>query len=300
MHFGPRDYKNKDDVASYVIKAGVEVNGYGLANVPLEDMRWYNRVVYHMRPGSHHLINTLVSGQPQEGFLDNALGCPGEQVGSLGGTQNLIYDSRPNGIVPPENEGVGYSLPGDTSICFNFHRYNFSDRDQLSEIWVNFYFVDEASVTQRAEWGAIIGGLALSVGPREEKDLTFSYTFSGIDEQATHPPRLIQLMGHRHASDYHYEAWLNDLLIYDSWDWKESVTVNFDTLTKNPEVAPAMMRDGAFSGVLKVKNGDVLKYTCHIRNETDKTLRWGNQLYDAEMCDLFGQSVGAPFAGLNP
>lgn len=298
VHFGPKDYTNTTEVAEYILKANEEINGYGVAPIPLTEERYYNRVVYHMRPGSHHLINSLIDSQPTPGFASAQLGCPGNQIGSLGGTQNLIYDSRPNGIVPPENEGIGYTLPANASICFNFHRYNFTDADAISEIWVNFYFVDEKDVTQHARWGAAIGGLAMNVAPHTEQDLTYSYTFSGVDTSTN--PRIIQLFGHRHAATYHFEAWLNDDLIYDSWDWKEAITVNFDSLTNNPPIQSDMMKDGARSGVVAVKDGDELKYTCHVRNDTDAALRFGNELYTAEMCNLFGQAVGTSFGGLNP
>jgi hypothetical protein len=300
VHFGPRDYTNKTEVAEYILKASEEINGYGVAPVPITADRSYNRVVYHMRPGSHHLINTLISGQPTPGFASASAGCPGTQVGSLGGTQNLIYDSRPNGIVPPENVGLGYTLPGDSSICFNFHRYNFTNAEQLSEIWVNFYFVDDKDVTQRANWGAIIGGLAMNVAPHDATDLTYSYTFSGTGTTDQNPARIIQLFGHRHAATFHFAAWLNEKLIYDSWDWREAITVNFDSLTNNPPIKTDQKLDGAESGIVAIKDGDELKYTCQIKNDTDNTLRFGNELYTSEMCNLFGQSVGGRFGGLNP
>jgi hypothetical protein len=292
VHFGPSDYTDTAEVAGYLIHAGEEFNDYGLAHVPTTEARFYNRVVYQMRPGSHHLINSLVGGQPQVGFQTSGE-CPGTRVGSLGGTQNLIYDSRPNGIVPEENEGLGYELPGNSSICFNFHRYNTTEADQLSEIWVNFYFVDESAVTQRASWGAIIGGLGLVIPPGDEQELTYSHTFSSAEPDA----RIIQLFGHRHAATYRFAAWLNDDLIYDSWDWVESITFNYDSLTQNPPIDPAKMKDGGHSGILPVASGDVLKYTCFVRNETDVTLRFANELYTGEMCNLFGQSVGARFFG---
>jgi hypothetical protein len=139
----------------------------------------------------------------------------------------------------------------------------------------------------------------MSIPPGAERELTYSYTFSGLTANADNPPRIIQLFGHRHASTYHFAAWLNDDQIYDSWDWQEAITFNYDSLTKNPPVDPAKKLDGGHSGILPVKNGDVLKYTCFIRNETDGTLTFANELYTAEMCNLFGQGVGASWNGLN-
>jgi hypothetical protein len=299
VHFGPSDYSNPAEVEKYLLRAGQEFNDYGIAHVPTTEDRYYNRVVYQMRPGSHHLINSLVGGHPPAGFQRAGAGCPGQRVGSLGGTQNLVYDSRPNGIVPPESEGLGYVLPGNSSICFNYHRYNATDQPQLSEIWVNFYFVDEAEVTQRARWGAIIGGLGMRIPPGAERELTYDYTFGNVAQNADSPARIIQLFGHRHASTYRFAAWLNEDLIYDSWDWQESITFNYDSLTTNPDVDPDRKLDGGHSGMLPVKSGDVLKYSCFIRNETQVTLTFANELYTAEMCNLFGQAVGTSFSGFN-
>lgn len=80
-------------------------------------------------------------------------------------------------------------------------------------IWVNFYFIDEAEVTQHASWGAIIGGLGLSIAPGEKTELTYEFTFSGIDETSKNPARIIQLFGHRHAATDRFAAWLNGDLI---------------------------------------------------------------------------------------
>ena len=43
----------------------------------------------------------------------------------------------------------------------------------------------------------------------------------------------------------------------------------------------------------------MIKYSCFIKNTTNNTLRFANELYTAEMCNLFGQSVGTSFNGLN-
>ena len=64
-----------------------------------------------MRPGSHHLINNLISGKPAEGFVAGRSGCDGTGMGGFQGTQNLITESPPQGIPAPENAGLGRTLP---------------------------------------------------------------------------------------------------------------------------------------------------------------------------------------------
>jgi hypothetical protein len=85
---------------------------------------------------------------------------------------------------------------------------------------------------------------------------------------------------------------LNDTLIYDSWDWVDPRIFNYDSITNNPPLSPSHQRDGAVSGVLRVKRGDKLKIECHVNNTTDKALAFANEVYTGEMCVLYGSAVG--------
>jgi hypothetical protein len=70
------------------------------------------------------------------------------------------------------------------------------------------------------------------------------------------------------------------------------VTFNYDSLTTNPPIATEAMIDGAVSGILEVQTGDVLKFSCFIENDSDQTLRFSNELYGGEMCNMWGKAVG--------
>jgi hypothetical protein len=286
IHVGPKDYKDMAEVMKYVIEPGEEFNNSVIGAIPLTENKWWNRITVHMRPGSHHWISTVVSGKPEEKFYDDT-GCGAStSVGSLGGGQNLIYDNPPGGKHAPENEGLGRSVAGDTSLCMNLHAYNFSEAPQLREMWINLYFVEEAEVTQRASGIGIVGGLGLNLGPGKNLEQTYEEEFTGDG-------RIIQLFGHRHVWTPRFAVWLNEKLIYDSWSWEESATFNYDSLTMNPPINTPMKVDGAESGMINVKAGDKLKFTCFIENtSTDKTLRFSNELYDGEMCNLWGSAVG--------
>jgi hypothetical protein len=65
----------------------------------------------------------------------------------------------------------------------------------------------------------------------------------------------------------------------------------------NPPIMSDKKMDGAVSGTLPVKVGDVLKFTCFIENTSDKTLGFSNELYDGEMCNLWGSAVGTSLSG---
>ena len=121
--------------------------------------------------------------------------------------------------------------------------------------------------------------------PQLREMLMYTETFA-------EPGRIIQLFGHRHVWTPRFAVWLNDDLIYDSWSWQESVTFNYDSLTQNPVINTEAKLDGAASGRLDVAAGDELTFACYIENRSDITLRFANELYTAEMCNLWGSSVG--------
>jgi hypothetical protein len=284
IHFGPKDYKNTADVQPYLLPAGGEQNAYGIAHIPLTEARWYNRVEIRMRPGSHHLINTLVQGKPAEGFISG--GCP-TGIGGFAGTQNLVYNSMPNGIPAPENVGLGSSIAPNTSLCLNHHGYNISGTTpRLREVWINVYFVPESEVTQRSMGVMINAGPWQGIPPRTRQALTLTATATGNG-------RFLSLFGHRHAHTERFAVWQNDNLIYDSWDWQESVVYQYNSITTNPTPAPDQKKDGALSGIVEIKAGDPIRIQCDVNNTSDTTLTFRNEVMTGEMCILFGSTVGA-------
>lgn len=293
IHFGPKSYSDQAELAKYTIEPGEEFNAYGIAHIPTTEDRWFSRAQIQMRPGSHHLINTVVEGRQEEGFAPNGATCPGATISGFPGTQNLVYESPPNGQFAPENEGLGRKLAGNSSLCLNYHSYNFDQITQLREVWINVWFVDETEVTQRASGIFVTAGPYEGIPPGAEVSLRRTVDIEGDG-------RIISLFGHRHAWTERFAAWHNDRLIYDSWDWEESVVFNYDSITENPPANPEARTDGAVSGIVEVKAGDQLTIQCDIKNGSDKTLTFKNALYEGEMCILFGGAVGvgitAPFA----
>ncbi|HEX4335157.1 MAG TPA: hypothetical protein VH062_04545 [Polyangiaceae bacterium] len=288
IHFGPKSYTDPNEVAKYVMNAGEEFNAYGLATIPGSGDHYYNNVQIRMRPGSHHLINTLVTGTDStpDGFVANSIGCPGTPVGSFPGSQNLIRNMPPGGVQAPENVGIGSELQGGTRLCLNHHAYNFdSDQPKLREIWINVWFVDESEVTQKTQAVTITAGPFQGIPPHTQKVLKATGSATGTG-------RIITMFGHRHAATDRFAVWKNDELVYDSWHWDESVTYDYDSITTNPAPNPTAKDDGATSGILPVAAGDKINIECDVNNTTDNTLTFKNELYTGEMCILFGSAVG--------
>jgi hypothetical protein len=290
IHFGPKNYTDAAEVGKYTMQPGEEFNAYGIANIDALEDHYFNYTQIRMRPGSHHLINQLVQGDNlQEGFT--SAGCPGTPVGGFPGTQNLIRNMPPGGIQAPENVGLGSKLTANTKLCLNYHSYNFnSDVPALREVWINVWFVDEADVTQKASTVTVTAGPFQGIPPHSQKVLTTTATVNGDG-------RIINLFGHRHAATDRFAVWKNDNLVYDSWNWQESVAFDYDSVTKNPPLDEADKKDGATSGVLPVTTGDQLRIECDVNNQTDNTLTFRNELLTGEMCILFGASVGTTIGG---
>lgn len=292
IHFGPKNYTDPDEVAQYLLQPGQEFNAYGIANIDALEDHWYNYTQIRMRPGSHHLINTLVQGDNlTEGYEPDGQGCPGTPVGGFPGTQNLIRNMPPNGVQAPENVGLGSKLPANVSLCLNHHAYNYaSDQPILREVWINVWFVDQSEVTQQTSPVTIFAGPWQGIPPHTQQVLTQAEPVNGTG-------RIINMFGHRHAATDRFAVWKNDELVYDSWDWQESVAYDYDSVTKNPPLDPAKKTDGAVSGVLPVTTGDTIHIECDVNNQTDNTLYFKNELYTGEMCILFGSAVGVGIQG---
>ena len=291
IHFGPKNYTDAAEVAKYLLKPGQEFNSYGTTRIPTDVDHWYNYVQIRMRPGSHHLINTVVQGENiGEGYVPAGTGCPGTSVGGFPSSQNLIRNMPPHGKQAPENVGIGSKLPGNSSLCLNHHAYNYSTDVQLREVWINVWFVDESEVTQKTSGVMIIAGPWEGIAPWSKKTLTASAS-AGADG------RIVSLFGHRHAWTTRFAVWRNEDLIYDSWDWQDSIVFYYDSITTNPPPDPERRTDGAVSGMLEVKTGDTIKIQCDIDNQSDNTLFFRNALYEGEMCILFGSAVGTSIRG---
>lgn len=293
IHFGPRSYDDKADTDPYVLEPHEQLNNSMLAHLPAFDApQYWDHVTVHMRPSVHHWISFDAPEDAEEGvYLDT--GCGQGALfggGGFGGGQNLIYDNPPHGVVAPENAGIVREVSGK-SVCLGVMGYNLSDKPRLREAWVNLYFTDKPKVMQTTGAVSMVGGLGLNLPPGQKKQLTYTGTF---DKDG----RILQLFGNRGMWTTRLAVWLNDELVYDSYDWQAAVTFAYDSITTNPSIDTAGMHDGAVSGMLPFKAGARLKYSCFIDNRSDELLRFRNDIESGEMCNLWGSTVGGIVSGM--
>jgi len=290
IHFGPKSSK---DPGEWIMEPGEEFNSsVSSDDIPGDGMVYWNHVTIQMRPGSHHWISMDTAGTTRSGvFPQNDTGCGSGRLfggGGFGGGQNLIYDNPPNGVPAPENEGIGRAMNTSQKVCLGLHAYNFTDKPRIREAWVNVWTVPASEVTQPTGGIGFVGGIGLNLQPGMTTEVTVGGSASG-------PGRIIQLYGHRHKWTPRFAAWLDDKLIYDSHDWMESVTYNYDSITMNPAINTEGKTDGAVSGVVMFNAGSRLRATCYVNNESDHVLTFQNELDGGEMCNLWGSTVGGSF-----
>jgi hypothetical protein len=304
VHIGPTDYDDPDQVAEFVLAAGVErTDNYYLKTANTDDIYYYRRQ-YRMRPGSHHMILYAVTSDHADGWntTSTTAGAPGTGTGvpasgfgdigrRLGGSQNESKDN-PLGETPAEDEGIGMPLAAHTQLSVNLHHNNTTDHDLLREEWVNFWYVDPATVTQQTNEMFAFGVLAIQ--PNTHPTLNYKAT-------VTQDGRILDMYGHRHAHNVRFSVWRNRGaqrdLVYDGFDWAEPLVLEYSSVTKNATPDDVARKEGGWTGILDLVKDDVVEWECEVNNDTANVLLSTNETINGEMCILVGETLGPTIAG---
>jgi hypothetical protein len=78
--------------------------------------------------------------------------------------------------------------------------------------------------------------------------------------------------------------------VFEMYDFQDPAQFDYNSVAKNP--AFSATQAGAVSGLLEVKDGDVLMWDCHIVNDSNVGLTYTNEVKTGEMCNLWGSSTG--------
>jgi hypothetical protein len=292
VHVGPEDYNNP---GPFEFPAGQEINTYYYINASNDADQFYYRVNWRMRPGSHHMIISLMDNDRADGWAGSGEARTDLGVGgtNFGGAQRPDVD-RPQGTldIPPENVGLGGEIKAHQQFSFNLHHMNQWEYPILREAWVNIWYMPESEVTKKMQGLTGFGNpLDVAVAPGESAELEYAC-------DVTQPTRIISLLGHRHVSTDRFAAWIerangDKVDAYESFKWEDIPTYQYDSVSMNPVPNVEKRIDGASSGTLELSPGDSLHFECDIHNQQDQTLRFANELYTGEMCILFGSYTGA-------
>lgn len=270
IHIGPADPDNPEP--RYVNQPGSETNeDFPATSGNKSDVYYYVRQ-YRMRTGSHHLILNAGAG-----------GFGGRR---LGGTQNLSRDNPENGIIPPEDQDVGMKLGASTPLSVNLHYFNFSDKPMLKEAWINMWYRDAKDVKEPAN--EMYSFAPINIGPGKHVVLRGVCPVSQAGRMLSH-------YGHRHANNVRFSTWRErggkQDLIYEDFDWKEPLTLEYSSLVTNKPPDATNKVAGGWTGMLDLAPGDNIVFECEIVNRTDHAFRGLNEAEDDEMCILIGNTV---------
>lgn len=328
LHVGPSSYDDPNVINAvgadgkpiWLMEPGDERTQCYRLITPNADAHHYFRQQYRMRKGSHHMIIMAAAandGTPEGWWAPT--GGVGQQfcgnlIQSIGGTQSIVEDLPPGGVVAPEDQGLARELTAHQPLDMQLHFYNTSDEVHLREVWVNFYYKPDSEVTQNL--GMLGGFTSMDSDPTGgyscgqyhcfKAGVTGTVTGQCLSSQAIapHPVRVVTLFGHAHVHNkrfavYHETASGGSELIYDSYDGPNAPTFTYDSVVKNPVPNPTQHITGAASGQLLLQDGDKLRFTCDIVNDTQNDFYGLNEVQNDEMCHLFGSVAGAGFPCFN-
>ena len=300
IHVGPPAYSQPG--SEFLLQPGEETVVYYYINATTTEDHYYYRTNLRMRAGSHHMIIRVQSDDHADGFsaeqdLAGSLRADTATNRSFGGAQRPDED-RPSGLhVPAENADMGALLEAGQQFSFNLHHFNLTQKPILREAWVNAWYKSQAEIARRIESIAIIGNPAdLNIPPGERRVLHYQCPVNA-------PVRIITLNGHRHASTARFGAWVvraNGATesLYESFNYNDMPTYQFDSESHNPTPDADDQIDGAASGMLELNAGDQLHFLCDVTNHLDQSLHFANEVKTGEMCIMFGSRTGAPLCGI--
>jgi hypothetical protein len=282
LHVGPKNYDDPDEVAPFLIQPGEEVTEcYFLKSSNTENEFYFPRKV-RMRPGSHHLISYFIEEDVPDGWGNCNVG---ERRGSLGGAETSIVDYPTGNVYAPENEGLGKLLPRNVQVKLELHHVNTTDKPILREAWINVYWKPEEKIDTWVQDMFMLGSLAVNVPGGEHHVYHNSCEIAG-------DTRIVDIFGHFHAHTTRFSAWRTrdgkKELFYEVFDYHDTPTMAYDTVTENMTPDRENLIPGGSSGMLDIKKGDLLEWECEVDNTSEATLRYSNELYTGEMCNLLG------------
>jgi hypothetical protein len=274
LHIGPKDYDNPEP--QYILAAGEETTDTFLTTSTNDKQVYFYYRQYRMRPGAHH--NIISSGNSGDIGL-------GQRIGTV---NSLAEDYPQGGVIAPENKGVGIKLGAATNINVSLHSINTTQKTQLREIWVNFWYRDPSEVTDPVKEVFAAAPMA-GIPPGADVMVNGSCNVSGTG-------RMLWAYGHRHANNTRFSVWRSRAgkkdLVYQGYNWEETLVLDYSSTVKNPMPDTGPNVEGGWSGILDIQSGDQFQWECHVVNKTNGTLNFTNNTFTGEMCILDAETVG--------
>jgi hypothetical protein len=283
LHYGPTRYDDPTAVAEFLLAPGQEATDCVYVKTPNATSVFTHEYHARMRPNSHHLVLFGLDEAADDGHRACGLGAKSRY---LAGAQSVRLDiPDPTQAQAPEDDGAAMLLLASTQVALQLHFINTTDHPILREAWVNFVYSSPDEVKLLIDPIFFIGGLGMNIPPG---------TKTLIEGTATAPRdlRVMMLTGHRHAHASRFSAWKvadgERTLIYEDYSWHDPLVLNLNSVVHNPVADAAMATSGGASGDLFLHAGDRIDWECDVDNDTNAPLKFANEVFTAEMCNLFG------------
>jgi hypothetical protein len=293
IHIGPSNYDDPEEVAKYIMHPGEESSECFTMRTPNTEDVTYQTFALSGRAGTHHMINTLYEGELETGSFGPCGGRNSDTAKAAGSLPGASKAFMPRSKVAPEYKHVGQVLKAEVLLAADMHYFNFTDQDILREVWLNLYFpTPDTEVTEFSNVIRGFGGLGWNrepIQPGTDQVYKYECPIKGNGN-------ILSLLGHYHAHGKQFTASIKRKgseqgdKVFEMFDYLEPATFDYNTVTSNPAFGPNT--SGAVSGILEVKDGDILMWDCHIINDGMVPLRYVNEVKTGEMCNVWGYSIG--------
>lgn len=284
LHFGPSSYTDKAETDKYLIKPGEEFVSCLYLKTPNDQDVYFNQYEARLRPGSHHLRLFTLNQDLPDGVRDCNLMDALDSRFLFGATSPTIQVPLPGQEFGADVAGLAVKLPANSQMVMEVHFYNTGQTDLLQEAWANFGFAESYDTLGDAI--SLIGGVGMNVPAGQTQTIKASAT---VPEDM----RALVLVGHYHAHTTRFAAYWTPkggerVLVNESYDWHDPATLSYDTRTQNAAPDATARKPGGWNGPLELKKGDLIDWECVVENSTQRPLQFENQVYSAEMCNVFG------------
>jgi len=304
FHYGPTDYNDPNEIAKFILMPGQETTDCVFFMTPNTTEVYFNEFHSRLRPGSHHMLLYIQSATVPEG---GPSACNQSLSRNLFGATTPKMDAA-NLSSAPENDGLAVRIPASQQVAMQMHVINAGTEPILREGWANVLFVDPSLVKIVGDPIFFISGRTSSIAVGQT---VVNHGTATVPANAGANFRLVSAIPHVHAHTTRFTAYktiggVKDVLleIYGTLGVPpEPSLVTFDSKTTNPTPDPTTRTPGAYSGTVYLKPGDTIDWECEQTNDgigaggqTFTTpLRFTEQVYTGEMCNLFG--MYAPTTG---
>jgi hypothetical protein len=296
LHYGPKDYDDVDDVATYLIAPGVEDENCMFVHTPNAIDRHVTNYHGRMRPNSHHLIVTSLDADVPDSTVPGPCALT-DAVGArwLVGAQDPQIDvsigglGKENGADVPKvgdpDYGLAQTIGANTPLRLDLHYINTDSETVLREAWVTFDYVEEKDVVNLVDMITFFQGV-IDVPPQG------AFTTAAGKCTAPTDRYLGLLTAHAHKALTRSTVWHEKLdgsrtKVYETFDWFEPGNLYYRDGVDNPIPNEAQKSMGGSSGFAEIKAGESLIFDCQYKNQTNDTLKLGETTND-EMCNIFG------------